>query len=464
MTQAPLHYRELVEVAALLASRALSAAELMEHVLARVDSLEGGLHAFACIDREGAMRQARRADRMLANGQGGVLEGVPVAVKDLFHTADLPTAAGMPIHRDFRPARDATVVRRLREAGAINFAKTQMTEGAFAIHHPAIAAPVNPWGDALWTGASSSGSGVGVAAGLAFASLGSDTGGSIRFPCAANGLTGLKPSWGRVSRHGAFELAASLDHVGPIARSARDVALLYTLIAGHDPEDPTSWAQSVAGAADQADVRGLVVGVDPHWNSEGCDAAVVRAVDEMQASLVALGAQVREIALPDLTPACRHWELLAGTEAALAHEATYPARAAEYGPALSRLIDGGRAASAMDYQRALADRMVLTGGLDASLGQIDVLLAPVQPYAAPTLERLGELAADPEANARLIAYTSPFNLSGHPTLCLPGRPTDEGAPIGVQLVAARGREDLLLRAGIAVQRETAWHSAHPCLP
>jgi len=385
---------------------------------------------------------------------------VPIAVKDLFETRDMPTAAGMVIRRE-PGAGDATVVRRLRDAGAINIGKLQMTEGAFALHHPAIAPPLNPWGEALWPGASSSGSGVAVAAGLCFASLGSDTGGSIRFPCAANGLTGLKPSWGRVSRHGAVELAASLDHIGPIARSARDVALLYPLIAGHDPADPTSWSDAVAAVAKTASLTGLRVGIDRGWNGDGCDADVVRAVDGVERCLRALGAELRDIRLPDVRPAVERWELLAGTEAAVAHAGSYPARADDYGPALSRLIELGRNASAMDYQRARLDRIALRGALDSVLADIDLLLAPVQPYAAPTLDRMAALAHDPEANARLIGFTAPFNLGGQPALALPGQPTDDGAPIGVQLVAARGREDVLLRAAIAIQRETHWHLAHP---
>lgn len=461
MAPADLHYLGLSELSALLAARTVSAVEVMEHTLTRIERLDGRLHAFAWLDPEAALHQARLADQRFAKGDGRALEGVPVAVKDLFDTADMPTAAGMAIHRGVRPDHDATVVRRLREAGAINIGKTQMTEGAFALHHPSITPPLNPWGADLWPGASSSGSGVAVAAGLAYASLGSDTGGSIRFPSAANGLTGLKPSWGRVSRYGAFELAASLDHIGPIARSARDVALIQSLIAGHDPSDPTSWPGEADFACSVEDIAGLRIGMDPRWNSEGCDDAVIRAVNGAAETLRTLGAEVCEIDLPDLSAASRHWELLAGTEAAVAHERTYPARSAEYGPALSRLLDIGRSASAMDHQRALLDRMALTGALDSVLAGIDCLLMPVQPYAAPTLERLGELAADPEANARLIAFTAPFNLGGQPALCLPAQPADGGAPVGVQLVAARGREALLLGAGIAFQRVTGWHRAHP---
>src|SRR5690349_3127599 len=199
------------------------------------------------------------------------LHGVPVAVKDLCWTEGIATAAGMPLHKDFVPAVDATVVRKLREAGAVLLGKLQLTEGAFADHHPDVPPPVNPWHPDHWSGASSSGSGVATAAGLCFGSLGSDTGGSIRFPSAANGNTGLKPTWGRVSRHGCFELAASLDHIGPMCRSATDAAIVLAAIAGADPDDPTTLRAPVPDylAGDDRTLQGVRVGLDEAYALEG---------------------------------------------------------------------------------------------------------------------------------------------------------------------------------------------------
>lgn len=462
MIHKDIHYADLASVGGMLQRREISTAELMAHMLERIARLDPALHSFAYLDAQHAMAEAQAADRLLARGEGGPLTGIPIAVKDLFWTSDMPTAAGMTIHRDFRPGQDATVVRRLREAGAVILGKLQMTEGAFAMPHPAVEPPVNPWGEILWTGASSSGSGVAVAAGLSFASLGSDTGGSIRFPCAANGLTGLKPSWGRVSRHGAFELAASLDHVGPMARSASDVAMLYAMIAGYDPADGTSWPGQVAtiDADGPIDLGGLKIGCAPAALRE-CDAELGPAIHEAQAVFEGPGARLQDVALPDMVSGAAQWELLAGVEAALAHAATYPAREGEYGVALSRLIDLGRNASALDYQKAQLIRMDLRGRLDALLAEVDMLILPVLPFAAPTLDRLGALAEDPDANTRLISFTSPFNLGGQPAISLPCRPAASGAPLGFQLVAARGREDLLLKAAIAFQRKTDWHLRHP---
>lgn len=255
MSTADLHYLEIAALAPLIRARKLSPVELTEAMLTRVAALDRQLHAYTRVTAEQAREEARVAETQIMRGEyRGPLHGIPLALKDLFWTKGVATAAGTTVHADFVPNEDATVVRRLREAGAIILGKLQLTEGAFAIHHPSITPPVNPWDADHWCGASSSGSGVATAAGLCFASLGSDTGGSIRFPCAANGLTGLKPTWGRVSRHGAFELAALLDHVGPIARSAADARLLFDAIEGHDPLDPTS----LPGRAPAADRKSVV--------------------------------------------------------------------------------------------------------------------------------------------------------------------------------------------------------------
>src|SRR5438045_1141476 len=213
---ADLHYLSLDEVARRLKARKVSSVETTQAILDRIANLDPKLKSYATLTPERALADAAARDTEAAAGSSrGPLHGVPIAVKDLCETEGVPTAAGMPIHRDNVPRQDATVVARLKAKGAVILGKLQMTEGAFGAHHPKIAAPLNPWNAAYWTGVSSSGSGVATAAGLCYASLGSDTGGSIRFPSTQNGLTGLKPTWGRVSRAGVFPLAESLDHVRP---------------------------------------------------------------------------------------------------------------------------------------------------------------------------------------------------------------------------------------------------------
>jgi amidase len=458
-----LHYLEMQELSLLIRTRKISPVEVTEAMLARIEALDGELHSYARVTPELALEQAHEAEAELSKGIcRSPFHGIPLAYKDLFDTAGVVTAAGMPIHANRVPQQDATVVARLREAGAIMLGKLQMTEGAFAIHHPSIEPPVNPWGANHWTGASSSGCGVATAAGLCFGALGSDTGGSIRFPCAANGLTGLKPTWGRVSRYGAFEMAASLDHVGPMTRSARDTLFLLSTIAGHDPLDPTSMPSvclEIPGIDDS--FKGLRVGVDESWLSDGVDSEIQLALQAIMHLIHAGGGQLIRVQMPDIGAVSSNWEAHCGVQTAVAHADTYPQRASEYGPALSRLIDGGRELSGMDYQLILLEAQRFTGEVDALMSELDVVLAPVQPYAAPTHAQLANLALDPEANRRLIQFTSPFNVSGHPCLSLPIGLTQGGMPIGGQFIARKGGEAVLCRAGMAVQKVSDWHRRRP---
>ena len=458
-----LHYLEMHELSLLIRSRKLSPVEVTEAQLARIAELDPGLHSYARVTPELALQQARAAERELADGTcRSPLHGIPLAYKDLFDTAQVVTAAGMPLHASRIPDQDATVVSRLREAGAVMLGKLQMTEGAFALHHPDITAPNNPWHPGHWAGASSSGCGVATAAGLCYASIGSDTGGSIRFPCAANGLTGLKPTWGRVSRQGAFELAASLDHVGPMTRSARDALFLLSTIAGHDLLDATSQPSvclEVPGIDDS--FRGLRVGIDERWLSDGVDPVIQQALQQVMAMIRDGGGKLLSIRVPDTRAVSQNWEAHCGVQTAVAHAETYPLHARQYGPALRRLIDGGRELSGMDYQRILLDAQRFTGQLEMLLYELDLLLAPVQPYAAPTHEQLSGLASDPEANRRLIQFTAQFNVSGHPCISLPIGLTPGGLPMGGQFIGRKGGEATLCRAGMAVQRVSDWHRLRP---
>ena len=262
-----LSFLTLLEVSRKIQSRALSPVEVTKAELDRIAALDPKLKSYATVMAESAMAQAKEAEAEIGRGEvKGPLHGVPIAVKDLCWTTNAPTAAGMTIHKDYMPSEDATVVKRLSDAGAIILGKLQLTESAYADHHPNITPPRNPWNAVAWPGASSSGSGVATAAGLCYGSLGSDTGGSIRFPSAANGVTGLKPTWGRVSRYGVFELAASLDHIGPMARSAADCGAILSVIAGEDSKDTTT----LPGAA-----SGLPCGRQRR-HSRACGSAMIR--------------------------------------------------------------------------------------------------------------------------------------------------------------------------------------------
>jgi amidase len=461
-----LHYLELTELAALIKNRKVSPIEVARAQLDRIAALDGELGSYVHVMADAAMAQAENAEAEIADGNyRGPLHGIPIALKDLFWTRDVPTAAGALIHKDFRPDEDASVVRRLNEAGAVVLGKLQMTEGAYSDHNPSVTPPKNPWNADYWPGISSSGPAVATAAGLCYGALASDTGGSIRWPCAANGLTGLKPSWGRVSRHGVFELAATLDHVGTMARSAADAGAMLGVIAGPDPRDPTALLDPVPDylAAVEQDVRGLRIGFDATWNSDGVDVAIQRVIGEAIAAFRAGGADIVEVRFPDVRQTVADWVPNCAVEAAVAHEATYRARKREYGPVLASVIEAGRALSGLDYQKILLRRLELRGRIAALFETIDLLITPVQPFPPLTLAAIRTLGEQPELIARLQQYTCPFDMSGHPTITLPGGFSATGLPIGFQLVAAHLHEAMLVRAGAAFQRETSWHRRHPCL-
>lgn len=458
-----LHYLSLDEVARRLKARKLSSVDATRSILGRIEKLDPGLRAYATVTAERALADAARLDAETAAGKcRGALHGVPIAVKDLCNTAGIATAAGMAIHRGNVPAKDATVVTKLRDAGAVILGKLQMTEGAYGAHHPDIPAPLNPWNAAYWTGSSSSGSGAATAAGLCFASLGSDTGGSIRFPSTMNGLTGLKPTWGRVSRAGVFALAESLDHIGPMTRSALDAAIVLGVIAGADADDPTAVSLPVADYAGSigTGVRGRRIGVPT--NLHGLDSDAQRAFDGAAATLKQAGATLVDVKLPAFFDQAGYdWVPLCGVEAAVAHEATYPARAKEYGPVLAGLLDLGRGMSAVDLARLQLRRAALTGALDTLMSSVDVLLMPVMGTAAWSLEAIQKAGRDLDSVAARLRYTAPFDLSGHPTLTLPGGMTPDGVPTGFQIVGRAFDEVAILAAGHAYQQATDWHSRRP---
>ena len=456
-------YLELTELTSRIRTRQISAVEATQAALARIEALDKKLFSFALVTADLALDQARQADAEIKRGDSrGPLHGAPIAVKDLCWTKGYRTAAGMTIYKDYVPEDDATVVRRLRDAGAVLLGKLQLTEGAFADHHPKITAPVNPWNAAHWSGASSSGSGVATAAGLCYGSLGSDTGGSIRFPSAANGVTGLKPTWGLVSRYGVFELAATLDHIGPMARSAADAAAMLSVIAGADAKDPTARAAPTPNylAGIRFGLRGLRVGIDPAWNSR-VDAvtstALARAIDVIGD----LGAELVEVHFPDPTLVTTEWSSYCAIQTAVAHQATYPERKAEYGPALAGLIETGRALTAGDYQKIILHADEFSGRVQTLFEQIDVLAAPVQPFASPTLAAMQMLGQDSDMLRQMLSYTCPFDVARNPTITLPCGMTEQNTPLAFQFVGRRFEEALLCRAGYAFQQATDWHRRHP---
>jgi amidase len=456
-----LHDLSLTEASKRIRSGALSPVELTEAFLAHIQALDPRLRAFARVTPDRALDDARRAEGELAKGQWrGPLHGVPIALKDLVDTAGIATEAGMKALAGRVPAEDSTVAARLRQAGAVLLGKLAMTEGAFAEHHPEIEAPRNPWAPDHWTGVSSSGSGVAVAAGLCLGALGSDTGGSIRFPSAACGVTGLKPTWGRVSRHGIFPLAPSLDHVGPMARSAEDVALLLGAIAGPDAGDPTALSAPADdyAAATRRDIAGLVVGVDREWALAGVDGAITAAFEAALQSLASAGARIREVAMPDTAVLARSWLAACAVEAAPFHQAWFRAHGADYGPALAALIHIGGTVAPEEQARIGAARRAISAQLQQRFGEASLIATPALPMPVPTLAEAAAGAAEP---AQMLRFTALWNFAGNPTLSLPCGFDPAGLPIGFQLVGPALGEAALLAAGAAFQRSTTWHLRRP---
>ncbi|MBI3526265.1 MAG: amidase [Betaproteobacteria bacterium] len=464
MTTDKIHYLELHELARSIHARKLSPVEVTGAMLERISAIDPMLHAYVNVMGDEAMAGANLAEKEISRGLiRGHLHGVPIAIKDIFGIKGSPTAAGMSIHRSSVAEVNATVVNRLIGAGAVLLGKLTLTEGVYAEHRPPFIAPTNPWNARYWPGASSSGSGVSVASGLSFAALASETGGSIKLPSAANGITSIKPTWGRVSRFGVFELAASLDHVGAMARSAADVAVMLSVIAGADPLDPTASQMPVPDyvAALDRGVRGLRIGLDPAWTHTSVDANTSDALDAAIDVLCRLGAEVKPVTLPDPAEMILDWFGVCAVQAALAHEKTYPRLEAEYGPALSGLLKMGHSMTGTDYQRLLIRRENFRGRMSAALGQVDMVALPVLSLPTPTLERMGRM--DDELIAGLHRFTCPFNMSGHPGIVLPCGFSGEKMPIAFQLVGAHYSESALLASAHAYQKATDWHRVHPAL-
>jgi amidase len=449
-----------------LASGRLTPVDLTELMLERIERLDPVLHSYTTVAAQSARRDAARtAAEIKAGGRRGPLHGVPLAVKDVFYTPGIPTRFGSSIYGDWDAPYESTATARLRAAGAVVLGKLTVTEGVYADHHPSVAPPLNPFGAAHWTGTSSSGSGVATTAGLCYGTLGTDTGGSIRLPAACCGVVGIKPTWGRVSRHGVFPLAESLDHVGPMARSAADAAALLAVIAGPDPADPTAAPLAVPDytATLAHGIAGLTIGIDWTFLRARATAEVVASIESSVVVLERLGAHFANVAFPDPDAVLRAWAVQCAAEAALAHRATFPARRAEYGERLSALLDRGHAYSALDLADALRARRDFNGRIANMFAEIDLLLVPALPVAGPTLAHMGSLGEDPAAILAIGPFTAPFDACGYPTITLPCGASTAGIPIAFQFVAKPFEEALLCRAGHAYQRVTDWHRRRPAL-
>ncbi|GAA0329427.1 Asp-tRNA(Asn)/Glu-tRNA(Gln) amidotransferase subunit GatA [Actinoallomurus spadix] len=474
--------KSAAELAGLISSGEASAVEVTQAHLDRIAAVEDSVKAFTHVDPETALAQARTVDERRAAGEAlGPLAGVPIAHKDVFTTIDMPTTASSKILEGWRPPYDATVTRRLREAGLVILGKTNMDEFAMgsSTENSAFGPTHNPWDLNKIPGGSSGGSSAAVAAYEAPLATGTDTGGSIRQPAAVTGLVGMKPTYGGSSRYGLIAFASSLDTPGPLARTVLDAALLHEAFSGHDPMDSTSIDQPVppvVEAARRAEVGGLRVGVVKEFGGEGYQPGVLARFHEAVEVLESLGAKVVEVSCPHFTYALPAYYLIAPSECSSnlarfdgmryglrvgddetrsAEEVMALTRAEGFGPEVKRRIMLGTYALSSGYYdayygKAQQVRTLIARDFDAAFEQVDVLISPTTPTTAFAI---GERADDPMAMYLADLCTIPSNLAGNAAISVPcGLADEDSLPVGLQIMAPVLADDRVYRVGAAVER------------
>ena len=460
---AELGFAGIAELGSRLRTRSLSPVELCQALLRRCERLEPTLNAFITLDAGRILAEARAAEEELGAGRvRGSLHGVPIAVKDLCWTRGERTTGGSKVLGGFVPDEDASVVVRLRAAGAIVFGKTNTPEFAYGPLNAYHYGPSrNPWDPSRFTGGSSMGSAAALAGGLVPGAFGSDTGGSIRGPAHWSGVTGLMPTYGLVPLRGVVALATTLDHVGPMTRSALDAALLLQVMAGHDPLDSTSVDVPVPeyARATTGPVRGLRVGVPRGylWDllAPGIDAAVETALDELRRR----GLAVEDVALPEWEAAADASPILIRSEAATEYRRVLTERPEDLIPEVRERLEAGMRTSAVEYLEARRAGDRLAHAVRRLLARVDLLALPGRPQTAPKMDDSGRLL-EPLSPRN---YTAPINYAGNPALTVPCGFDAEGLPIGIQLVGRHWAEGTLLAAAHAYQEATDWHRRRPPL-
>lgn len=458
-----LHWLSATETAKAFASRTLSPVELMTALLARIEALDPKLNAFIRLDAEAAMRSARDAEAEIGAGRRrGPLHGIPVGIKDIIDVAGLPTTCHSKILVDNIARADATVIGKLRQAGAIIVGKLSTHE--FAIGGPSHDLPSpparNPWNRDHHPGGSSSGSGSGVAAGLFPLALGTDTGGSVRNPASACGIVGLKPTYGLVSRRGVFPLSFTLDHVGPLTRTVADNALLLDAIAGHDPADPGSAATQARnfGRLLGRDIRGLRIGFVRHFHE--CDLPahpeVAAALEEVERTLRAAGAEVRPVVLPALTEFAAVNRVILCSEAWSIHAPWLRERPGDYGKLARQRLLPGAFITAGAYVGAQRRRTELIAAVEDVLRDVDVLMCASSMDPASRIEDEAETSRTYPRQAR-----TPFNVTGHPAVAMMAGLAGNGLPVSVQFVGRYFEDANVLRVAAAYEQAAGWYQKRP---
>jgi len=454
----------LTEAARLVHQHGLSPLELTRAHLERIEALNPVLNCFITITADAAMQRARQAEDAIKRGEiWGPLHGLPVALKDLFETQGVRTTAGSKLFENFIPRTDATVVEKLQAAGAIILGKLNMHEIALGVTNTTsnFGACRNPWALERIPGGSSGGSAAALAAGLCLGALGSDTGGSIRIPASLCGIVGLKPTFGRVSLRGVIPLSWNLDHAGPMARNVLDVAMLLGVIAGYDPQDPSSLM-----SPSKDDFTHLEKGIngwrialadDDHFNQ--AEPEVLQIVHQAAGVFEQLGARVHRVEFPDARLAAQANLLMVRSDAAAFHQQRLQRQPADFGPDVLQRMQQGAAFTSTEYILARRTQSLLRRQFDEFFDQYDLLLTPTTPTTAPLIEGPDAI----EQAGTLTRFTSPFNLTGLPALSVPCGFTAQGLPVGLQIVGRSWAEAKLLSASYAYEQATTWHLRKPPL-
>ena len=472
MTEQPLHWLTISELSQRIRSGVLSPVELTEHLLSRLEAMDDTLHAFKLVTRERALAQAQAAELALRAGQDvGPLHGIPYAAKDLFDVKGLPTTAGSNLLECNIASADATVIRRLAQAGMILLGKThtvQFAYGGVGINHH-HGTPHNPWHAVPHApGGSSSGSGVAVAAGMVPMALGSDTGGSVRIPSSLCGTVGLKTTVGQVSRAGAFPLSWSLDSVGPLTRSVADAALVYQCLRGTDPQDPSTQGlppQDVLTGLHDG-VRGLRLAFAETVFWDQADAEVARAVRACGDVLANLGAHVDSLAFPEAAEAqeLNPRGLVVAAEAYTIHQARLDTHFEDYDPIVRQRLIQGKDVSATEYLTMTRAWTQLRAKVLDVFRQVDVLLVPTTMIPAlPVADLDTSLEAYNARNLQYLRNTAIGNVLNLCGLSVPCGVTSQGLPIGLMIYGKPYNEEVVLRVGRAFEQATDWHLRRPDL-
>ncbi len=480
-----MHEYSVSQLVEALRDKQFSSAELTRCFLDRIAGGDGGLNSFISVPEGAALEAAARADERLAAGEAAPLTGIPIAHKDIFCTEGVRTSCGSRMLDNFVPPYSATVIRRFAAAGAVMLGKTNMDEFAMgSSNETSFYGPArNPWDTGRVPGGSSGGSAAAVAAGLAPAATGTDTGGSIRQPAAFCGLTGLKPTYGRVSRLGMIAFASSLDQAGPMARSARDCALLLNCMAGHDPQDSTSSERPAEDYCQvlERDIAGLRIGLPAEYFGAGLDPATADCVQAALKELERLGAELVEVSLPHSELAIPAYYIVAPAEASTnlsrydgvryGYRCADPAdlndlytrtREEGFGDEVKRRILVGTYALSAGYydayyKKAQQVRRLIQQDFLSCFGQVDVIAGPTTPGPAFPL---GAKAGDPVAMYLEDVYTLAVNLAGLPALSVPAGLVG-GLPVGLQLIGPHFAEGRLLNVAHRFQQATDWHLRRP---